>query len=111
MSKALQPGKQNGTLFADPIRASSQCRLHTKAEDKTAPDQHAETSNRCLQRGSHPDRTLVEVGIEASFGWPHPEVSRLSALGAAAAQSAAAKCVIWSACAFTKDGRAVARAT
>ncbi|WON74138.1 MULTISPECIES: hypothetical protein [unclassified Nitrosospira] len=27
------------------------------------------------------------------------------------AQSAAAKCAIWSACAFTKDGRAVARAT
>jgi hypothetical protein len=26
-------------------------------------------------------------------------------------QSAAAKCAIWSACAFTKDGRAVARAT
>jgi hypothetical protein len=28
-----------------------------------------------------------------------------------AAQSAAAKCAIWSACAFTKDGRAAARAT
>jgi hypothetical protein len=27
------------------------------------------------------------------------------------AQSAAAKCAIWSACAFTNDGRAVARAT
>ena len=38
-------------------------------------------------------------------------VSRLSAFGAGVAQSAAAKCAIWSACAFTKDGRAVARAT
>lgn len=42
MSKASKPAKQNGTLFADPIRASSQSRLHAKAEDKTAPDQHAE---------------------------------------------------------------------
>jgi transposase len=38
-------------------------------------------------------------------------VSRLSAFGAGVAQSAAAKCAIWSACAFTKAGRAVARAT
>jgi hypothetical protein len=36
---------------------------------------------------------------------------RLSAFGARVAQSAAAKCAIWSACAFTKHGRAVARAT
>jgi hypothetical protein len=34
-----------------------------------------------------------------------------SALGTSAAQSAAAKCAIWSACAFTKDGRPVARVT
>ena len=38
-------------------------------------------------------------------------VARRSALGAGVAQSAGAKCAIWSACAFTKDGRAVARAT
>src|SRR6201995_2032343 len=52
MSKALEPAKQNGTSFADPIRASSQCRLHTKAEDKTAPDQHAETSNCACNAGA-----------------------------------------------------------
>src|SRR5258708_22957308 len=38
-------------------------------------------------------------------------VSQWSAVGVGVAQSAAAKCAIWSACAFTKDGRAVARAT
>jgi hypothetical protein len=38
-------------------------------------------------------------------------LSRPSAFDADVAQSAAAKCAIWSACAFTKDGRAVARAT
>ncbi len=42
-------------------------RLHQQAEDKTAPDQHAETSRSDLQRGSHPDRTLgpdarVDIG-------------------------------------------------
>jgi hypothetical protein len=34
-----------------------------------------------------------------------------SDFGVGVAQSAAAKCAIWSACAFTKNGRAVARAT
>jgi hypothetical protein len=39
MSKASEPDKQNGTLFADSIRASSLNRLHQKAGQKTAPDQ------------------------------------------------------------------------
>lgn len=67
MSKAIEPAKQNGTSFADPIRASSQSRLHTKAEDKTAPDQYAETSKSNLQRGSHPDRTLCADKLRAKL--------------------------------------------
>ena len=39
MSKASEPDKQNGTLFADSIRASSLNRLHQQAGQKTAPDQ------------------------------------------------------------------------
>jgi len=39
MSKASQPETQNGTLFADTIRASSLNRLHQQAGQKTAPDQ------------------------------------------------------------------------
>jgi hypothetical protein len=39
MSKASQPEKQNGTLFANSIRASSLNRLHQQAGQKTAPDQ------------------------------------------------------------------------
>lgn len=39
MAKALQPAKPIGTLFADPIRASSPSRLHQKAGQTTAPDQ------------------------------------------------------------------------
>jgi hypothetical protein len=38
MSKASEPDKQNRTLFADSIRASSLNRLHQKAGQKTAPD-------------------------------------------------------------------------
>src|SRR4030095_1059255 len=38
MSKASEPDKQNGTLFADSIRASSLNRLHQQAGQKTAPD-------------------------------------------------------------------------
>jgi hypothetical protein len=34
-------------------------RLHQQAEDMSAPDQHAKTSNQCLQRGSHPDKPLA----------------------------------------------------
>jgi hypothetical protein len=39
MSKASEPAQQNGTLFADSIRASSLNRLHQQAGQKTAPDQ------------------------------------------------------------------------
>ncbi|KRR19240.1 hypothetical protein CQ14_39305 [Bradyrhizobium lablabi] len=39
MSKASEPDKQNGILFADSIRASSLNRLHQQAGQKTAPDQ------------------------------------------------------------------------
>lgn len=39
MAKALQPAKPIGTMFADPIRASSPCRLHQQAGQTTAPDQ------------------------------------------------------------------------
>src|SRR5450432_2603198 len=39
MSEALKPVTQNGTLFADSIRASSPNRLHQQAGQKTAPDQ------------------------------------------------------------------------
>src|SRR5450432_1057815 len=39
MSEALKPVTQNGTLFADSIRASSLNRLHQQAGQKTAPDQ------------------------------------------------------------------------
>src|SRR5215510_8849349 len=39
MSKASEPDKQNGILFADSIRASSPNRLHQQAGQKTAPDQ------------------------------------------------------------------------
>src|SRR4029079_3081554 len=39
MSKASEPDQQNGTLFADSIRASSLNRLHQQAGQKTAPDQ------------------------------------------------------------------------
>lgn len=38
MAKALQPAKPIGTMFADPIRASSPCRLHQQAGQTTAPD-------------------------------------------------------------------------
>src|ERR1700738_3342587 len=55
----------------------------------------------------------VSVSVQTALGegCPLRMVRRLSAFGAGVAQSAAAKCAIWSACAFTKDGRAVARAT
>jgi hypothetical protein len=39
MSKASEPDKQNGTLFADSIRASSPNRLRQQAGQKTATDQ------------------------------------------------------------------------
>jgi hypothetical protein len=39
MSKASEPDKQNGTSFADSIRASSPNRLRQQAGQKTAPDQ------------------------------------------------------------------------
>jgi transposase-like protein len=51
-------------------------------------------------------RNLIHV-----WAAKYKAVPRLPAFGAGIAQSAAAKCAIWSACAFTKDGRAVARAT
>jgi len=44
--------KQNGTRFADSIRASSPYRLHQQAGQKTAPDQHAESSNRACNAGA-----------------------------------------------------------
>jgi hypothetical protein len=49
------------------------------------------------------DDTVRWTGIPAAVA------DEMSNVGVA--QSAAAKCAIWSACAFTKDGRAVARAT
>lgn len=58
-------------------------RLHQQAGHKTAPDQRARSSNRHLQRGSHPHRTLVQVNLlscEAQSGhcWPQspPESGR-----------------------------------
>jgi len=47
----------------------------------------------------------------ADYAYRSNPSHRLSAFGAGVAQSAAAKHAIWSACAFTKEGRAVARAT
>ena len=56
--KGDQACKAEWDLFADPIKAGSQSQRHTKAEDKTAPGLHAETSNSRLQRGSNPDKTI-----------------------------------------------------
>ncbi len=58
MSKASQPDKQNGTLFADPIRASSHidCINRGRTQDCTRPIRQIIKSN--LQRGSHPHRTF-----------------------------------------------------
>ena len=53
-SKALLPENQNGTRFAEPVRASSQSRLHQQAEQKTAPDQHARSANcACIKGAIH----------------------------------------------------------
>ena len=70
MSRASQPDKQNGTLSADTIRASGHSAPQQQAGHKTAPDQHAKTSNQPLQCGSHPHRTFP-------FGHPHPQLCML----------------------------------
>src|SRR3546814_8927846 len=86
-SKASYPDKPIGTWFADSIRASSPYRLHQQAGQTTATDQNAERQfmlatrepstddcinrpdrrlqptktpnvNLCLQRGSHPQKTV-----------------------------------------------------
>ena len=51
--------KAEWDFIRGPHQGQQSRRLHTKAEDKTAPDQCAETSRSDLQRGSHPDKTLA----------------------------------------------------
>jgi hypothetical protein len=61
MTRASKPGKQNGTLSADTIRASGLVRPHRQAGHKSAPDHNAKTTNQPLQCGSHPHRSLVKL--------------------------------------------------
>src|SRR3979490_2272817 len=71
---------------------------------------HVSRSDRCAPRqGDSSNLRVAYVDRMPSF-LPRGGQSRCSS-AAGVAQSAAAKCAIWSACAFTKDGRAVARAT
>ena len=76
MTEAQQPEFQIGTLFADPIRASSLLWLHQQAGQKTAPDQSARTLIFLLQWGSHPQRSLALLQTVAESGRcsDHPNV-------------------------------------
>jgi hypothetical protein len=58
LAPVLKPAKQNGTSFADPIGASSQVDCTQRPKTRLRPTNTPKTSIRCLQRGSHPDRTL-----------------------------------------------------
>ena len=57
---------RNGTWFAETIRASDKYIASTgRTQDSTRP-RHAETSKKCLQRRSHPHKTLVAGRV-----WAH----------------------------------------
>ena len=58
-SALSKPAKQIGTVFADPIRASSRHPAASQAGQKTAPDQRVTASNQLLQCGSHPKKTFA----------------------------------------------------
>ena len=50
---------RNGTWFAETIKASDKYIASTgRTQDSTRP-RHAETSKKCLQRRSHPHKTLI----------------------------------------------------
>ena len=54
LSEASLPGKPMGTLFADSIRASSPKAAAPKAEQTTAPDQHARSADcACIKGAIH----------------------------------------------------------
>ena len=67
MSKALKPAFQNGTRFADSIRASSPLSGCTNRPKTRLLPTLAELSNRDLQRGSHPDRTLASCPLSGEI--------------------------------------------
>ena len=67
MSKALEPAKQNGTLFADSIRASSLDRLHQQAGQKTAPDQSQHVNLPLATREPSTEDIMVD-GTLVSYG-------------------------------------------
>src|SRR5215468_6745875 len=67
MSKALEPAKQNGTLFADSIRASSLNRLHQQAGQKTAPDQ-SQHVNLPLATGEPSTEDISASAIDIGYG-------------------------------------------
>src|SRR5215475_12630007 len=71
MSKALEPAKQNGTLFADSIRASSLNRLHQQAGQKTAPDLRQHVNLPLATREPSTEDMLPTVGDVRSF-WIGP---------------------------------------
>src|SRR6516225_2024338 len=76
MSKASKPDKQNGTLFADSIRASSLKRLHRQAGQKTAPDQRQYVNLALAMR--EPSTEDIAVPLRhVSFG-PTAEVANAS---------------------------------
>jgi hypothetical protein len=52
VSQVLEPEKPIGTLFADPIRASSPKRLHTQAGQTTAPDRPSDFQKSACNAGA-----------------------------------------------------------
>jgi hypothetical protein len=59
MSKAFKPAKQSGTQLADSIRASGHEQGRINRPDTRLHPTNVTTSNRHLQCGSHPHRTLA----------------------------------------------------
>jgi hypothetical protein len=67
MSKAFKPAKQSGTQLADSIRASGHEQGRINRPDTRLHPTNVTTSNRHLQCGSHPHRTLADGLLTASY--------------------------------------------
>ena len=71
MSKASKPDKQNGTPFADSIRASSLKRLHRQAGQKTAPDQCQYVNLALAMREPSTEDIAVTLRYVSNSGHPY----------------------------------------
>ena len=92
MSKASKPDKQNGTLFADSIRASSLKRLHRQAGQKTAPDQ-CQYVNLALAMREPSTEDIAVTLRHVSFG-PQANQQRLSLRAAGSPHDRAASATL-----------------